>query len=152
MEGENDFSVSTKIFTMVQISLSNPFPPAHSESPCKKQPDSVRAKEQKALILYCLLFFPSAARAIWQGWAPSHGCLQGLHSCPTPAHSTQASIRPAVFITALGCPTSCAPCFSLQHCAPGCAAPCPSPSDSGSESHWKAPVELAVLWLLVWGL
>lgn len=51
MEAEKDFPVSIKIFTMERIWLSNPFPPAHSESPRKKQSGSVRAEEQKVLML-----------------------------------------------------------------------------------------------------
>lgn len=71
------------------------------------------------------------------------------NSCLRNAGMNQASS----FIIALGCVTSCAPCFSLQllslykHCAPGRAAPCPFPSDPGSKTHWKAPVEL-----VAWGL
>lgn len=67
----------------------------------------MQAKEQKVLILYMqpdkYVFFRTGARAIWQGWAPSHGCLQGLQSCQITAYSAQELIRPAVFIKALGC-------------------------------------------------
>ena len=71
------------------------------------QPGSVRAKEEKVLILDMqparYVFFHTGARAIRQGWAPSHGCLQGLQSCQITASGAQELIRPAVFIIALGC-------------------------------------------------
>ena len=122
--------------------MSNPFPAVHSESPCKRQPGSVRAKGQKVLILYVrcakYVFFHTGARAIWQAWASSCDCLRGLQSCQITASSAQESIRPAVFTVAVGCvsqamlPTSARTTSVYKHYETGCAAPCPHPSDSGS--------------------
>lgn len=102
---------------MVRIWWSNPFPPAHSESPCKKQPGSVRAKEQKVSILYNLL-------NVLSFWSQSNlaglGSLSWLRariaelpsSCLQHTGTDQAS---SSHFSSGVCVTSCAPHSSLQH-------------------------------------
>lgn len=129
--------------------MSNPFPPVHYESPCKMQPGSVQAKEQKILILYVqpakYVFFHTGAKEIWLGSLsrlparitelPNY-CLQctGINQASSFHYSSGMRV------------TSYAPSFMFFYKCyeTGSAAAGPYPSDFGTIIHSQAPAGLAV--------
>lgn len=137
-------TLTTKIFTMVRIWLSNPFPPAHSESPCKRQPGSVRAKEQKVSIPHkqpakCFLSFWSQNNLAGVGLLLMAACKDctAAQFLP-PSHRYLSGQQFSLQLWAV-CHKVCSPLHPITHfhkpCASGCGAPCPFPSDSGSTTH-----------------